>query len=102
MASKLINVLKESFTGFPVSPNGIYTLTPDNLKITYNKLIFTDEFRNCDIKIVMYPTLLVEGKETEVKTYKVSEYDTKQTIFCGIFYIYQINTADFMNYDIRG
>jgi hypothetical protein len=100
---KLIDIIKTAYNGMPMTLNAIYTLTPDILEKFQFELSQCDEFKNCQLIITKLPRVQVGINKYDVTTRRINHRGEQNFILGnGIFYLYQINTADFINFDIRG
>lgn len=104
--NKLIDILKMEYNlETNISNNKIYTLGPERLRTILHKLKSCEEFKNCEILIV--PSSKFElYSESGIKSVLVgtTKIPTNEVFVMdyGTFYLYQVNTIDFINFDIRG
>ena len=103
MKPRLINVIMEEFNGTPMTVKEIYTLDCKKLETSKWKFKSCEEFKDCQLAITPFPKVTI-GKDTfDIKTYRINHQGRTDILFGnGIFYLYQINTSDFVNFDIRG
>ena len=103
MKTRLIDVIMEEFNGLPMTVNAIYTLDCKKLETSKWKFESCEEFKNCQLVITPFPKVTI-GKDTfDIRTYRINHQGRTDILLGnGIFYLYQINTFDFINFDIRG
>jgi len=103
MKPRLIDVIMEEFNRLPMTVNAIYTLDCKKLETSKWKFESCEEFKNCQLVITPFSKVTI-GKDTfDIRTYRINHQGRTDILLGnGIFYLYQINTSDFVNFDIRG
>lgn len=99
---KLIEIINQIYKGTPLIAGAIYTLDSKHLESHLFEIKSCQEFLECNVKIAHSPIVELD-KLYQVHTFRINHQNTSNLLFGkGVFYLYQINTMDFVNYDIRG
>lgn len=90
---RLINIMQNEFSCYQGLANKLFQLKGARLLELQNELILTEEFQNCNVVIVDNVGFF---EDKAITTYN------QKTNFRGTLYLYQINSIDLINFDIRG